>query len=87
MEYEIDKAALNLLREDSKRRQNFFIDLLKICEPQDLVFMEQNLAEYKRDFFVYLPNEIVEIIIGFLDWKSLLNCCLVVWQNFLKFKN
>lgn len=78
MEYEIDKAFLSLLKADSEKRKCFFMDYLKICQPEDLIFVEQSLADYKRDFFAYLPNEIVQIVIGFLDWKSLLNCCLVL---------
>ncbi|RNA16765.1 F-box WD repeat-containing 2 [Brachionus plicatilis] len=87
MECEIDKAVLSQLKANPKRRQQFFMEYLKICEPSDLILVEQCLAEYKRDFFAILPSEIVEIIIGFLDWKSLFNCCLVskTWNEKISF--
>ena len=58
-------------------KQEFMDRFLKICEPDDLFYLNNKLENYKKDFICSLPIEIVEIIFSYLDWKSLLSCCQV----------
>jgi len=62
---------------DIREKQKFIDRFLKICEPDELFYLDDRLDKYKKDFICLLPIEIVEIIFGYLDWKSLLACCQV----------
>jgi hypothetical protein len=61
-----------------QERRQFLDKCLLQCEPSDIEYLTTKLNEYKRDFILSLPLEIVEVILAKLDWKSLLNCCLVI---------
>jgi hypothetical protein len=60
-----------------REKQEFIDRFLKICEPDELFYLDNKLDKYKKDFICLLPIEIVEIIFSYLDWKSLLACCQV----------
>ena len=69
-----DESFKNL----SIREKHEFIDnFLKICEPHDLFYISSKLEVYKKDFISLMPIEVVENILGYLDWQSLINCCQV----------
>ena len=73
---------INYLKVNPNERRKFIDKFLKICEPKDLNYMSEKLDEYKKDFISQLPIEIVETILGHLDWRSLLNCCQVFFRTF-----
>lgn len=78
---EIDSLLKRFLNTSNVRRRELFIDrLLAMCEPQDLVYLNKRLDEHKRDFFALLPLEIIERVLTFLDWQSILNCCQVCYS-------
>ena len=62
---------------ETKEKQAFIDSFLKLCEPNDLFYLNDKLEKYKKDFICLLPIEIVEIIFSYLDWQSLLSCCQV----------
>lgn len=61
----------------SEKRVDFINKFLSMCSPADLAQINMKLEELKRDFICMLPVEVVEVILKYLDWKSLLNCCQV----------
>lgn len=61
----------------SDLKKDFIDKLLSQCKPNDLHYLEAKLNEFKRDFLTYLPSEITHLILDYLDWKDLLNCCQV----------
>lgn len=77
VDYSFLSQHLGAAASDSQKREAFLNNVLKMCEPQDLVYLTERLDEFKRDFFVLLPIELVERCLTYLDWKSLLNCCQV----------
>lgn len=73
---------INYLKLNPNERRKFIDKFLKICQPNDLNYMTEKLDEFKTDFLSLLPIEIVENILGYLDWKTLLNCCQVFFKIF-----
>ncbi len=65
----------------SKERTQFIRSFLSVCESNDLMYLAKKLDEVKKDFVLLLPLEIIEIILGFLDAKSLIKCCQVFFLN------
>jgi hypothetical protein len=66
------------LEPQSKPDRRLFIDeFLRMCNSNDLNYLSRKLDDYKRDFICLLPNELIEIVLNYLDWKSLLSCCQV----------
>ena len=61
----------------AQERTDFIHKFIDLCSPSDLAQVNMKLEELKRDFICMLPIEIVEVILSYLDWKSLLNCCQV----------
>jgi hypothetical protein len=83
----IENECLDHLRTNRIDRKQFIDKFLTVCEPTDLIHLSQRLNEYKKDFISKLPVEIVELILGYLDWKSLINCCQVnkTWRKKLTY--
>lgn len=77
MENEIEDSMLKFLKNNHDKRKEFFEKFIRICEPDDILYLMNRLDDFKKDFFVLLPGEILHIILEFLDWQSLLTCCLV----------
>lgn len=72
------KNKPNVVGEDRKKRRELVIDkLLAMCDTDDLVYLNKRVDDYKRDFFALLPLELIERILVFLDWQTILNCCQV----------
>ena len=69
------------LKLNSKERFKFIDRFMSLCDPSDLMHLNKKLNEYKRDFISLLPIEIAEQILGQLDWKTLLNCCQVIFEK------
>ncbi len=83
---EADMLLENLFKSfgtKQKERIRFFNKFLSLCQPADLFYLAMKLDEIKLDFMAVLPIEIVEIILGYLDWKTLLNCAQVssMWER------
>lgn len=78
---EIDKFLKRYLNGEKPlnkpKREQLIDKVLAMCEPEDLVYLSKRLDDFKRDFFALLPLEIIERVLNFLDWKSVLNCCQV----------
>lgn len=64
-------------KKNSKRRELVIDKLLAMCDTDDLVYLNKRVDDYKRDFFALLPLELIERILVFLDWQTILNCCQV----------
>jgi hypothetical protein len=81
--FAIENDCLKYLKSNLINRQHFIDKLLSVCEPADLIHLNRRVDEYKRDFVSLLPIEVVERILYFLDWKTILNCCQVnkVWNE------
>ena len=77
MEETIETAFFDFLKKNSDYRKKFFKKLIRISNPEDIIFFSNELDTFKKDFFTILPNEILEIIFEYLDWRTLLECCLV----------
>lgn len=58
-------------------RAQFIDKFISLCEPYDLMYLSMRIDETKRDFIWMLPTEVVEIILSYLDWTTLLKCCQV----------
>jgi hypothetical protein len=83
LDTEIAKDCLMHLKSNSINRQQFIDKLLALCDPADLIYLSRRVDAYKRDFISLLPIEVVEVILKFLDWRTILNCCQVntVWNE------
>ena len=79
---ELERVFAVVSRGSSEERTQFLDTFLGLCEPDDLMHMSRRLDALKRDFICLLPLEVVEIVLNFLDTKSLLSCCQVshVWN-------
>lgn len=63
---------------NAKESREVLIDkLLAMCEPDDLVYLSKRIDQFKRDFFALLPLELIERVLVFLDWETILKCCQV----------
>lgn len=63
---------------NAKESREVLIDkLLAMCEPDDLVYLSKRIDQFKRDFFALLPLELIERVLVYLDWETILNCCQV----------
>lgn len=69
------------LRSNPEYRRDFIDKFLNSCDSSDLVYINEKLDEFKKDFFTLLPVELVEKILNYLDWKTLINCCQVNFLN------
>jgi hypothetical protein len=69
--------AFKELKENSSDRQEFIDSFLECCNSNDLFYLNSKLNDFKRDFLTILPNEIIQLILNYLDWKDLINCCQV----------
>ena len=72
-----DKMADGFSNLSGIERIEFFDRLLSLCSSNDLMYLSSRLDEYKRDFVSLLPTEVVDKILGYLNWKDLLNCAQV----------
>jgi hypothetical protein len=63
--------------EPHSERHLFIDEFLKMCTSNDLNYLSKKVDDCKRDFICLLPNELIEIVLKHLDWKSLLCCCQV----------
>ena len=80
---EIILKSFNELKLNSTERFQFIDSFLEICNAHDLCYLTQRLDELKKDFLSILPTEVSGIILSYLGWKDLLNCCQVrEAQNF-----
>jgi hypothetical protein len=78
-----ENECLGLLKTSAINRQHFIDKLLAVCEPCDLIYLSRRVDDYKRDFISLLPVEVVETVLRFLDWRTILNCCQVnrMWNQ------
>lgn len=67
--------AFNQLK--STDRLQFIDSFLSNCNSNDLFYLNLRLNDIKKDFLNILPIEISALILNYLDWKDLLNCCQV----------
>lgn len=79
----IEKAYLTHLKSDATRRRRFLDKFIELCDSSDIAYINERVDGFKRDFVCLLPLELVEKILGYLDWRDVLNCCSVssLWNR------
>lgn len=64
------------------QRNDLLQKLMNVSSFAQLYYLQDNLQKIQhRDFMIFLPKEMTEYILSFLDVKSLCRCCQV--NNFL----
>lgn len=64
--------------------------ILCFCEPEQLLFLSEQLPNIvRRDFIRYLPSEVLFHILKYLDYKTISRCFLVskTWNELLSSHN
>lgn len=81
------KGFFNATSNAKESREVLIDKLLAMCEPDDLVYLSKRIDQFKRDFFALLPLELIERVLVFLDWETILKCCQVKETRFIEIKS